>query len=471
MSVVACSVIVMESGESAGSHSDGEGLGAGTGAGAGGGIDECLTLIESGLAGLAVASSSAWALSDPESRGVVTRACRLRDELEAKFLHLVRDLDARPDAVKGARPGQVAATFLVHALNLSPARAAADVKAAHAINPGHLGAATAPDGPAAGTASSDSSNPADPAAAESGSPAAPTAGMGPGGAAGGLGAGGVRRLPLLGAALAAGQVSREHLDVGVRVLRKIPTHRLTRVGTDGVTGAGKVDAWLTQVSRTLPPSSRKHAARHLLNVIDPDNADRYDPAALQRRELFIAVDSTGMVIMRGQLDPVSGAKVRRALEYFSTPNPMRREPAYGDGQAGGADEGEGVGGQQMLPIRDNRTAPQRRADGLANICDLAMSTISSRSHADDIRGATGDADRNLSWLTIMGILWWRGCDVRVRRLRGWDLDTNPGTARLVGLVGVPVRSHGEDGVGRDRGADRVLQPAWLTGDRAHWLRA
>ena len=51
------------------------------------------------------------------------------------------------------------------------------------------------------------------------------------------------------------------------------------------------------------------------------------------------------------------------------------------------------------------------------------------------------------------------------------MDTNRWSLWAVGWAGVPVRAHGEDGLGRDRGADRVLEPAWFAGLRAHRLGA
>jgi hypothetical protein len=277
-------------------------------------------LVGAGLA--AVAGESPEALSDAELRASVVRLHRFRSALEAQYLRLVASLDLRPDAVPGVKTGGGAATFLVHRLNVSPRQAALDVKAAHTLNP------------------------------------APTATT-------------VRRLPQLAVALGAGEVSREHVDVGVRVLKQIPTHLLKDVDSNGECGMDKVDAWLTETSRTLPPCKTDQAAKHLLDVVDPDHADRFDPAALERRELFTAVDSTGMVVMKGQLDPLTGAKVRRALQAFSRPDPTRHEPV------------EGEDGQDLLAIRDTRTAAQRRADALGTICDLALDRVGIEPDDED----------------------------------------------------------------------------------------
>jgi hypothetical protein len=283
-------------------------------------LGQGLDLVGAGLA--AVAGGCPDGLSDAELRASVVRLYRFRGVLEAQYLRLVAGLDVRPDVVPGVKTGGAAATFLVHRLNVSPRQAGLDVKAAHALNP------------------------------------APTEST-------------VRRLPQLGVALGAGEVSREHVDVGVRVLKRIPTHLLKDVDSNGEQGVDKVDAWLTETSRVLPPCTTDQAAKHLLDVVNPDHADRFDPAALERRELFTAVDSTGMVIMKGQLDPLNGAKVRRALQAFSRPDPTRHEPV------------DGEDGQESLAIRDTRTAAQRRADALGTICDLALDRVGVEPDDED----------------------------------------------------------------------------------------
>jgi hypothetical protein len=183
-------------------------------------------LVGAGLA--AVAGESPEALSDAELRASVVRLHRFRSALEAQYLRLVAGLDVRPDAVPGVKTGGGVATFLVHRLNVSSRQAGLDVKAAHALNP------------------------------------APTEHS-------------VKRLPQLAVALGAGEVSREHVDVGVRVLKQIPSHLLKDVDSNGECGMDKVDAWLTETSRTLPPCKTDQAAKHLLDVVDPDHADRFDP--------------------------------------------------------------------------------------------------------------------------------------------------------------------------------------------------
>jgi hypothetical protein len=164
--------------------------------------------IQEGLAELS--DASLWALSDAESRDLVTLAAGVRSAAEAVYLKTVLDLDSRQDAVVGARPGKVAVTFLRQRLRRT--RAAADVAAAHALED---------------------------------------------------------QLPRLGDALAAGEVSREHVDVAVRTMKRIPQH-LREQKCD------EIDTWMTGVSKEFGPAQTDGLARRLLEVLDPDGSDTFD---------------------------------------------------------------------------------------------------------------------------------------------------------------------------------------------------
>src|SRR4029450_3721152 len=89
----------------------------------------------------------------------------------------------------------------------------------------------------------------------------------------------VEDLPTLGKAFAAGDITREHVHVAARPLDRIPRHLLNG------DGLAKVDAWFTETSLDLAPVQTEVAAKHLLQVLDPDGADTFDPASLDRRGL------------------------------------------------------------------------------------------------------------------------------------------------------------------------------------------
>ena len=228
-------------------------------------------------------------LCDAQLREEVGRRYRRLQQAEADYLQGLRELDDRPDAVAGARPGRVAETFARHRLRRS--RAAADVRAAHALTDD---------------------------------------------------------LPTLGEALATATVSREHVDVAVRTLRQIPAHLLDDPAT-----MAKVDTWFTETSQDLPPMETDKVAKHLLYRLDPDGRDTFDPKSVDRRELSIAVDPTGMVVIRGQLDPANGAAFKSAIEAMSAPAPAEKD--------GGA-----------LSVPDQRSKRQRQADAAGAIGRMVL---------------------------------------------------------------------------------------------------
>ena len=147
----------------------------------------------------------------------------------------------------------------------------------------------------------------------------------------------------LGAALVEGAVSREHVDVARSALKRLPV-RVVRERRD------EVDGLLTEHARGFDPAGADHLARHLLSVITPDRADRYDENALDRRHLGIATDQTGMVLLSGQLDQSTGLKFAAVLDHVVETD-----------RAAGADGGES----------DLRTRGQRRADALGVMADAA----------------------------------------------------------------------------------------------------
>lgn len=137
-----------------------------------------------------------WSLSDGEVREVVEGVQRAAAVFESVRLGAVKLLDDRPTALGGAGRGRVAAEFLVAKLNLDPATARADVEAAHAL---------APD---TGT------------------------------------------LPEVGAALAAGEITRDHADVAVRAVARLPKRLLAAPAADGaepVDGSCRADGPATHL--------------------------------------------------------------------------------------------------------------------------------------------------------------------------------------------------------------------------------
>ncbi len=181
----------------------------------------------------------------------------------------------------------------------------------------------------------------------------------------------------MGAALAAGEISRAHANVAYRCLDRIPQHLLTDVGEDGLSGAARVDEFLADHSRRLAPSTTRGLAKQLLALLDPDGSDRYDPDAFTRRRLSYGADSTGMLTGEFALDPAAAATFRAALEAYT-----KRQLGFLGGP-GGEPDGITPDEQPTLPLRDERTPAQRRADALHQLCLDAIHGTPGRTLRED----------------------------------------------------------------------------------------
>ncbi len=242
------------------------------------------TLDQIGADLTAVACAPTLTLSDSELRDAVARAARLLAQSQAAYLHLVAALDTRPDAVPGAATGKTAATFLIHATHRDPGAAARDVATAH-----HL----------------------DPTGAGTGIPEASDTGPGPAHP---------HALPELGAALARGEVSRDHVDVILAALPRLPRDVLNHIDDDGISGLERIEAFLTDHAHHHTPHALRRITRHLQAVLNPDGQD---PATHERRHLNMSTDMHGMLIGRFALDPASGTLLRNVIHALAAPHPRR----------------------------------------------------------------------------------------------------------------------------------------------------
>ena len=174
----------------------------------------------------------------------------------------------------------------------------------------------------------------------------------------------VAEVPLMGAALAEGQVSREHLDVAVATVRKLPKVLKRKLvvdpdGAPGVDGASAtrsgveaIDAWLLERARREQPTTVDMACRELRHRLDPERADRFDADAYERSTCAISSDFAGVTMLRLVVDPVNGALIKAAVERPAKPRPA--------GTAVG-DDG------QVVVVRDTRTVGQRRAEAVVEL--------------------------------------------------------------------------------------------------------
>jgi hypothetical protein len=131
----------------------------------------------------------------------------------------------------------------------------------------------------------------------------------------------------VGAALAAGEISREQADIAVRAMGNVPQHLLAiealpddRSDRGGACGGDLLDAHLADVARRHDTAALRKLAVHLLEVVDPDGRHPFDPQAADRRFVTPTRDRTGMLALKGQLDQ-PGAAARRHLAGSTVETP------------------------------------------------------------------------------------------------------------------------------------------------------
>ncbi|MBL8929999.1 MAG: DUF222 domain-containing protein [Kineosporiaceae bacterium] len=301
-------------------------------------------------------------LSDEELRAAVIAVHRLANQVEAATVHLVRALDDRPEAMPTCPPGKVAATFLVHALRLDPGTAARDVAAARSLDPD--GAGVGVDRGRADTLSPD---------------------------AVGLG------LPEVGAALAAGDISRRHVDHAIACLTRIDQDVLAHVDPDGIAGIQRVDEFLAEQARRHAPHVFRRVCTQLEEALNPDAG--FDPNAHEKRYLHLGTDAAGMLVGRFALSPADGLIVRNVIHALSKPSAPPAGSEADGAERDGAAAGPAQGG---LPLRDPRTAEQRRADALTHLARLALHGTTDTG--DDIDSASDSASTDTDTDTDTGDL-------------------------------------------------------------------
>jgi hypothetical protein len=310
---------------------------------------------------LAILGRPGYAFSDGELLANLRAVQELAGAIEALKLGFVAELAARPDPVTGGVRDSAALAFLTEGLNLSRRQANRELAAAAA-----LASASA-------------------------------------------------QLPLMGRALAEGEVTREHVDVAVATLSRVPKALKTKVVVDdgepeaGRTGAAVIDELLTGQARHLPPTTIERLGRELVHRLDPARAERFDADAFERRSCSIGTDFAGMGLYRLILDPVTHLQVKAVIAKFAAPGPAGRTVTA---------EGEELG------VRDARTAGQRQADA---VVDLLLAGAGA-----------GDASRPAP-------------------SAGEEASTPPGGAGSTGGAGAPDGDSGPATAGRAFGAGALAE--------------
>jgi hypothetical protein len=157
-------------------------------------------------------------------------------------------------------------------------------------------------------------------------------------------------------ALAAGRMNAEQAVEIVAAVSALPVE----VGPEVV---AKAEALLVEHAEMLEPRYLRIAGAQILGYVAPDLADehgrrqveRAEKRAVQRRFFTLSPDRFGGVRLHGHLDQQAAATISAALDPLS-----RRAGSH-----------------------DDRTPGQRRADALADVCQLALDTETLPEHGGD----------------------------------------------------------------------------------------
>ena len=205
------------------------------------------------------------------------------------------------------------------------------------------------------------------------------------------------QLPAAAAALAAGELSEEHLRVVRQTVESLPedTPAETR---------GEVESRLVADAADLDPVQLGKAAQRIRAYLDPDGTQLDEKQAVARRELSFKPDVDGTVLIRGRLDAEGAATVQAALGPLAAPLPA--DPVTGQ--------------------KDPRSPARRRADALVQAASMLLNAGTlptsggQRPHVNvtirlsDLISGVGAADRDSTGATISAAAARRmACDAQV----------------------------------------------------------
>src|SRR6266705_3715978 len=227
--------------------------------------------------------------------------------------------------------------------------------------------------------------------------------------------------------------------------------RHTRVLADGLAGlpaaaSTAAEPILLDAARHLDPHALRRAAEHLRYAADPDGEDARARARFDRRGLEVAPTWQGLTAVKGLLDPEQGETLLAALQPLARPT--------------GPD--------------DERSAAQRRADALAELCRQALEAGRLPGAGGGVRPqvtVTVDLASLLGASSVPGAFGWGGvadpettrrlaCDAALTRML--ITSGHPTAGRLAGNPdGLTGRQSGDPTglTGRLRAALAGLPPA------------
>jgi hypothetical protein len=149
-------------------------------------------------------------------------------------------------------------------------------------------------------------------------------------------------LPATAAALATGQIGAGALRVITQTMAQLPS-MLSQHDRD------QVEATLAEQARSFDPRRLSVIARRVLDQLDPDGRPPPEPSdpCPAAGELRIRDRRDGGISLEGWLDTLHGTAFRALIDQLAAPRPLSES------------------------IPDPRTAEQRNADALVELCDLA----------------------------------------------------------------------------------------------------
>src|SRR5689334_22486847 len=244
------------------------------------------------------------------------------------------------------------------------------------------------------------------------------------------------------AAMTSGRVSPEQAAVIVDAVDRLPTDATVR--QDG-------EAFLLDAASRLNATDLAKAAKHLVEVADPDGAerktekelDRQDRAAHHHRFLAIADDGAGGIRLRGRGTVEDAAAIKAALLPLTKPAPAL-DPATGE---------ENV---------DPRDHGARLWDALVETCRHALTTdLPPDSHGARPRIAVTTSLQVLQEGLDLGRIDWATLVTTGSAVTDDGLELTPATIRRMAcdadLIPIVLGTHGEVlDVGR---TSRLVTPA------------
>ncbi len=162
-------------------------------------------------------------------------------------------------------------------------------------------------------------------------------------------------------ALAAGRVSPEHAVVIAATIGKLPIEATVRAAAEAV---------LLEEAARLNATELKTAAKHLLELLDPDGTAKRDEQALDKQErsahlgrfLTLVEDGLGGVRLKGRGTVEDAAILKAALAALAAPDPTPDTDSKGDPDCDGAGRDR----------RDSRDHGARAWDALVETCQQAL---------------------------------------------------------------------------------------------------